>query len=218
MSTTKPILYFDCDGFLFDTIPAHIDYLYHKYGFTATRKDFHDSPKLHTLVKKYHPLLDISYEQVYQDLGKNFIASKEWHDNVKPMPGMPEVIHKLSKYYDMYIATARPISGSGVVEMLVDTFIPDTISGYHYVWRENKNNGWDYFAKKDFIDSHISDVEKVAFFDDTLREVVDVQPILPAYLFDHYKWYTDDPRVAQHHIKLVHSWKEIGEFLLAPVA
>jgi hypothetical protein len=85
--------------------------------------------------------------------------------------------------------------------------MPGCIADIHMVW-DFVDGEYVAHPKKDFVKNVPG--ENIAFFDDTPREIIDMQDIIPSYLFDptgKHETLTD--------IKLrVDSWKKIGELYI----
>lgn len=210
--TNKPVLFLDFDGLKFDTIDSHRDYVNEKYGIATTRNDYVDNNhNLTDVIKKYLPKEDhasIIPEQVYADIGENLNASIERSMNLVPIDGMCEVMPLLAEKYELWTVTARQKSSLEVIQYLLTKHVPNCVSGIHCVWDHIGDYKFLSHSKKDFIAKF--EGEKVAFIDDSLSEILEMQDVVPAYLFDPAKRHIDHPLV-QHRVI---SWEEIRKVFL----
>ncbi len=205
----KPALFLDFDNFKFDTWPAHIAYLNEKYGINSVIADYAHNPPLEQVVGRYLPEGQRpTHIPLYEDLGKNFLASIERHADVKPMEGMCEVVPKLAEKYDLWTVTARQKTSRPVIEHLIERYIPGCIAGIHNVWEHHGDGRVTGVSKRDFIWSFQG--PKVAFLDDSPGEILQLQDLLPCYLYDPKGIHDGDGRI-QHRVR---SWWEIGEVFL----
>ncbi len=208
MSIEKPHIFLDFDNLKFHTTPAHIEYVNHTYGVETVYEDYLDMSNLHAVLQKYENKNIPSYDDFWNDIGINFLSSKKWHENVEPFPDMCEVIYELANKYTLWTVTARQRRAIEVVKYLIDKHIPNCINDIHCVWVNNEDGAFYKHSKKDFIESIKG--EKVAFIDDTPREIYEMDKIIPSYLFDPAGRYN-------HLVDIPHrfgSWKEIGETFL----
>lgn len=209
--------FFDCDGFIFDTIPAHIDYIEKKYGVRFTANDFAAQPDISQLLReRLQRDRGLSYNEVYKDLGVNFIASWEWHQHVKPIEGAVEVIQKLSPYTEIFIITRRPNISSKVLEKLIKKHIPDTISGIRFGFTFGKHGKHEYVSKKEHI-SALSTTRMDLFFDDSLHECTEMNNVVKTYLFDPQDIYRNNPHVKGKDMPVVKSWIHVEEKVMKNV-
>ncbi|HRH31243.1 MAG TPA: hypothetical protein PK950_01085 [Candidatus Paceibacterota bacterium] len=210
--TKKPVLFLDFDGLQFDTIDSHKDYINEKYGIATIRSDYIDNNHgLHAIIKKYLPVDmhdSIIPEQVYADIGENLNASIERNMNLIPIEGMREIVPMLAEKYELWTVTARQKSSLEVIEYLQTKHVPNCVIGIHCVWDHLGDYKFHGHSKRDFIANFQG--EKVAFIDDSLSEILDMQDIVPSYLFDPRRIHINHPKV-QHRVI---SWEEIGRAFL----
>ncbi len=205
----KPTLFFDFDGFKFNTLPAHMRYINQRYHITSTESDFIELLHVSRVVKKYLPdNQSPSKEEIYLDLAENFLKSWDWHKDIPPIEGMCQVVPLLAKKYTLWTVTARQISSLPTIERLLNMHIPSCISGVHCVWEHLGGTSYRGEPKKDFILKFPG--KKIAFIDDNPEEIKEMGTVIPTYLFDPKKYHnhlTDIPN-------RVYSWQHIGEIFL----
>lgn len=177
---TKPYLFFDFDGFLFYTVPPHAAYLNHKYQIHTVDSDYIGNPDLDELVA-LHTGVTRPMHAVYEDVGHNFHTSVYWHRSALPIHGMCDVVPKLAERYRIVVVTARSTSGRHVIQYLTDKYVPGCIHDIHCV------HHWDgakfvMHSKRDYIAS--IEGEKIAFIDDSPKEIFRMEGIIPSYLYD----------------------------------
>lgn len=202
----KPNLFFDFDGMKFDTIPAQVAYLNNRYGINTTISEYFGSGKsLDHVIEKYIISSTVTRDQVYKDFGKNFITSKEWHENVQPMEGMTKILPQLSKDYTLWTVTARQERGMEIIKYLLNTHVPGCIADdhIHCVFRDHGDT-FIGISKKKFIQTVPG--KKAGFFDDSPHEIEETKKIVPSYLFDPYNLHK---RIDGAHY--LQSWYEIAE-------
>ncbi|MFA6158221.1 MAG: hypothetical protein WCV82_04040 [Candidatus Paceibacterota bacterium] len=205
---TKPILFFDFDDTKIDTIPAIVSYINGHYGIPSVYADYVNGPSLELIINKYLPReRHVSPEEAYLNHGKNFQCSIDIHEGIPAMDGMIEVVPLLAQQYEIWTVTAREKVCQPVIKHVLDKHVPGCIAGIHCVW-EYRDGAYHGIQKRDFISSFKG--EKVAFFDDSPKEILAVQDVIPSYLFD--------PRHLHDHMRdiqlRVRSWREISEILL----
>jgi hypothetical protein len=201
-------IFFDFDGMKFDTLPAHILYINKRYGINTNRSDYmNKNNHLVDIIKKYKPGINLTRDDAYRDIGKNFSSSIEWHKDVKPMPGMCKVIKELSQEFTLWTVTARQKLSIRVIEYLLDKYLLDCINGIHCVWSPTENGNFKEFSKKKFIQSVPG--YNIAFFDDSLNEIIETKDLLPSFLYDPECIHSKNLDIAK-----VGSWKEIGDIFL----
>jgi hypothetical protein len=211
MKKDKPVLFLDFDGLKFDTLGIHVNYINKKYGVKTIPSDYTNNPSLETVIKKYlledqHHL--ITKEEVYVDIGENLNGSLEWHAEVLPMEGVEEVVPLLAKKYTLWTVTARQTACIPVIMYLLNKYIPHCISGIHCVWEHIGDGQFKGIPKRDFVANFNG--EKIAFIDDSALEILDMQDMIPSYLFDPHGLNDMTPNI--HH--RVRSWQEIGDTFL----
>jgi hypothetical protein len=204
----KPILFFDFDGLQFDTTPAIVAYMNKRYGMNSTAADYLNNPPLYTIVNSYCGEGTVTEDDANLDLAENFLCCHETHKTVKPVPGFTVVLPRLAKRYEVWTVTARQTVGLSVIQGLLDAHVPDCVSGVHCVWEHVGNKVLKERSKRDFIASF--DGPKLAFVDDSVREIVKVQDILPSFLFDPHG-FNDGVVGIRNRIR---SWHKIGELFL----
>ena len=203
----KPYIFFDLDGLKFDTAQIHMDYINKKYEILSVLSDYANNPSLDTVINKYKKNSFVTLGEVYADIA-DFNASIVHHENVLPFEGMCEVMPLLAEKYTLSTVTARQKTSLKVIEYLLNKFIPGCISEIHCVWEHKGNGVFEGVSKKEFIES--IDSKKVAFFDDSPREILAMENIIPSYLFDPDKIHENISGIQNR----VYSWKEIGDLLL----
>ncbi|MEK7586097.1 MAG: hypothetical protein AAB477_02610 [Patescibacteria group bacterium] len=204
----KRNLFFDLDGMKFNTLPAHVAYVNHRYGINTLPEEYiGKNDSFDSVIKRHATDVTLTWEGIYKDLGENFHSSVEWHKDVKPMEDMCEVVPLLSKKYNLYTVTARQKNGQHVVQYLLDKYIPNCIRDIHCSWDYIPGVGFVEVQKKDFIQK--TEGENVAFFDDSLKEVKRAQNVITSHLFDPNSSYKDI-----NGMNRIESWKRIGELYL----
>ena len=205
----KPTIFLDHDGTKFDTLDAHLKYLNNKYGIVSIRSDYINNPSLDLVVNKHRPD-ETPYKgnEVYTDLIKNFLSSKEHHESILPFEGMIEVVPKLAEKYNLVVVTARPRNAIAIIEYMNEKYIPNCISDIHCVWYQNETQEFRQISKREYIRNY--DGEKIAFIDDSAVEIKLVQDIIPSYLFDPEGWNDHDQTIRNR----VKSWHEIADLFL----
>ncbi len=205
----KPHIFFDFDEMKFHTTPALVAYINRRWNITSTPEDYiNNGDHLDTIIKKYRKENAPSWDEAYKDLGQNYAGSILHHETVEPAEHMCTVIKKLSKKYTLWTVTARQRNSLHVIEHLLNKHIPDCISGIHCVWDTNAQGEFIDHSKKDFMEKVPG--EKIAFFDDSPKEILKTQSIIPSYLFDPNRLHGQLTDIRNR----VHSWKEIGDLLL----
>lgn len=204
------VLFFDFDGFMFDTNPAVLNYIEHRYGVSLDRNAFHCGHSLDKIVSEKLPDGEsVGREVFYEDYGLNFLTSLDWHSGVQPIDGMADVVKELSKKFLIYIVTARQSQSSDVVSAILDTHVPGCITGMHCVWLREGPLQFVERPKRSFIEDYWG-LPKKAYFDDHPDEIRRVKDILPSYLFDPNGHHDNEDDI-EHRVR---SWREIGELLL----
>jgi 5'(3')-deoxyribonucleotidase len=208
MNNKKPNAFFDLDGMKFDTVGAHMEYINQRYGINSIITDYLDNPSLEKVVKKYRPDFAGTRDEVYRDIQKNLLYVIDAHKEIKPFPGMVEVITEVTKKYNLFTVTARPRQGIQVIEYLLETHIPGAIGHVHCVWNHT-TDGVIESPKHEFIKSVKGD--NVAFFDDAPNEIRKMEGIIKSYLFDPQRHYDGQHKDLAFR---AYSWYEIGDILL----
>jgi hypothetical protein len=203
----KPHVFFDFDGLKFNTAPAHAAYMNERWNIQSVDSDYSGDEPLDGIIKKYNKNSTVTLEEVYEDLGKNFLTSLIHHEKVLPWNGMLEVMPLVAKKYTSWTVTARQKSGIDVIKYLLDKHIRGLITDVHCVWDHKGGGVFHSVTKREFIASIAG--EKIAFFDDAPREILDVQDLLPSYLFDPVGTHNDNVRIGRR----VRSWEDIGNIL-----
>ncbi len=160
------------------------------------------------LIQKYRKDLKITFNQAYLDLGHDFNASYEWNMLIKPIEDMLKVLPELAKKYILHIATSRQKTGFNVLNKMINMHILGSITSLHCVWEYIEGKGFCDISKRDFILSVSG--EKVAFIDDSIKEVCRTKDIIPSYNFDRHGAYTTH----EEGILKLSSWNDIGEKFL----
>jgi len=202
-------IFLDFDNTKFNTNPMFRDYFNERYRIQSELKDYANNPDHQLVLRKYLPAGACPTEiEYYQDIRDNLFSSIERHDTVHPVEGMAETILLLAERYKIWIVTAREKSSMPVIEHLINKHIPGSISGIHCVW-DHKGNGIHHKTSKIEFVWNIEG-KKIAFLDDSVKEVLEMQTLIPSYLFD--------PAGINDHIKdiqhRVRSMKEFGKLFL----
>jgi hypothetical protein len=204
----KKNLFFDFDDMKFITLPLLVSYINKKYGIKTTLNEYLDNnDSLDKIIQEHLPGVLIGYNDIYKDVGENFHASLNWHSDVEPMPHMSEVMKGLKEKYNLYTVTSRQKVGIGVIQYILDKYIPGCITGVHCVWHYDKTDGFIANPKRNFIEN--TPGENIAFFDDSPKEIKKVEDIIPSYLFDPNGLHKDSETKNR-----VASWEQIGNMFL----
>ncbi|MFA6920085.1 MAG: HAD hydrolase-like protein [Candidatus Paceibacterota bacterium] len=202
----KSNLFFDLDDTILNTKPVVIEFINKKYNVNITESDYRYNDNFPEVIKKYDPKFKMSFEDFYIDYGKNFIASIDSNKNIQLISGAKVVIPFLYEKYNLFIVTAREKSGMNVINYLLKKYLSKNyFKQIHCVWRR----AGDTFvaeSKKDFILSIHG--KKVAFIDDSVKEVQKMSDFLPTFLFDQ----KDENKIDG--IKTLKNWSEIAEMFL----
>lgn len=205
----KPYLFFDFDELKFNTTPALVSYVNQRWKIDSIHSDYvNNNDNLDLIIKKYRTDIEINRGEIYEDIGKNFHSSILQQKDVQPMKDMCEIVTLLSKKYTLWTVTARQKAGMHVIQYLLDKHIPGCITGIHCVWEHMGNGNYKEISKKDFVESVSG--EKVAFIDDSPKEILKMQATIPSYLFDPDRLHEGLTQVDNR----VYGWKEIGERFL----
>lgn len=207
MRKEKPHIFLDLDNLKYHTTPAHMEYVNSTYSVKTVYEDYLDMSNLHAVLKTYTNNVP-DYDQFWNDMGINFLSSIKWHEKVEPFPDMREVVFELVEKYTLWTVTARQRRTKKVIEYLNNKHIPNCITDVHCVWIDQEDGTFSKHPKKDFILS--TEGDKIAFIDDTPREIYDMGKIIPSYLFD--------PSIRYSHLADIphrfESWRQIGETFL----
>ena len=198
---------FDFDDTLFITTPYLVSYINERWDIDSKESDYVDFSKLEKIVELYKNDSSITHEMIYKDYRSNFMMSYEWHKKVLPMPYMQDIVERLSRKYRLHIATKRSNQGAGVVNMLIDKYIPDCIDSIYYATKYSEFQGYLYQTKRDFIIG--LDGKSIAFIDDSKHEVEDTKDIINTFLFD-----PKDKHNSVDGVQRIRSFLEIGELFL----
>ncbi|HEY0908424.1 MAG TPA: hypothetical protein VGE35_03700 [Candidatus Paceibacterota bacterium] len=212
MSTepTLPTLFIDFDNCKFSTKLAEMAYINWRYGVNSVPADYADSFWIDEILAKYLPPEKIpSREEIYRDLTLNYLTSIEHHASIEPMEGICEVLPLLAKRYSLWTVTARVKTSQTVVMHMNELHVPGCISGVHHVWDFVEGKFKKIASKRDFIASFAG--KKVGFIDDSPTEVLEVDGVVPAFLFDPHHQHDGNTRIQRR----VRNWHEIGEIFLA---
>ncbi len=202
-------IFLDFDGLKFNTTPLIVNFMNEKYGINSKIDDYlNKGSYIHEILHNYRPdLKHITKDDVYLAYGNEFANSIEKHSDIVPISGMIEIVNRLSKKYNLYTVTARQESGKHVIKHVVDRFIPNCIVDIHCVWKKS-GSSFCKIPKIDFVKSIKG--EHVAFFDDSLHEIHEMQDFIPSYLFNPKNSNNDLTGIKNH----VSSWEEFGEKFL----
>lgn len=209
----KPILFVDCDGFLFNTIPAHVRYFHDRYGVTISESEFLAHPDLIELLRMHDPALcDIPGSQIFDALNYEFMNSWEYHQGVEPMPDMPHYLKLLDAYFEIRIVTLRSSIGKPVMYKLIEKYIPGIISEIHCVHILDTENRLSVISKREYISNH--KVVGSAFGDDSLHQIETTHDIVPSILYDPYGAHNNNPVVRTGEITRARSWQGLYDFFM----
>lgn len=195
----KENLIFDYDNTMAKTIPLHITYLNNRYDIQTVVEDYKDHPRLDDLVNTYlkklgRPLVTDAY--VYEDIAMNLLNSIKLHKHVEPSEGLCEILPRLAKKYNLYIATARNTGTIPVIEDFIARHVPGCISGIHCVYTRVAPEQFIGVPKRDFIAS-LPGTNK-AFIDNSVKEILRVHDIIDSYLFDPEENHSDVTEIISH--------------------
>lgn len=141
-------------------------YLGNKYGVKLNSGDLTNNNAFDQTLKNFG--VDIGYNEVYLDFGKNFFPSFDI-ENFMLYPGEKEAIEKLSEIYNIYIVTSRQENEKEYIkDILKKNNIFDCFQGIHCVWKWEKG-----FFKEDSKASFMKRQEgaNIGFLDDSLHEI-----------------------------------------------
>lgn len=205
----KPYLFFDFDNTKFHTTPALMSYINRRWNINSIESDYIDkNDDIELIIRKYRNNIKISREEVYEDLGNNFNNSIVEHERVEPLKDMCGIVTLLSEKYNMWTVTARQKEGMLVIMHILNKYIPKCISGVHCVWEHMGNGEFKETSKRSFIESMPG--QNIAFVDDSPKEILKMQSLIPSYLFDPNRIHEDLIGIDNR----IYSWKEIGEKFL----
>ncbi|MBP6925891.1 MAG: hypothetical protein KBC22_02455 [Candidatus Pacebacteria bacterium] len=185
-----PNVIFDWDGFAFGTIILHSQYLNGRYGIPTTVDDFIEHPSLETVVHKY--LLtnkkvkesDLpTHDFIYRDLAVNFLESKHWQDQAKPIDGFIEAVQAISPHANIFIVSARhdgsiPLMWENLEKYAIHQYVTDI----RCVWKHVQGEEFIGTFKREIIQGIPG--THLGFCDDSPREVAKVCDIVPSHLYD----------------------------------
>lgn len=210
----------DCDGFLFNTIPAYIEYLYCKYGVKFTEHDFAAQPDLSALLRdRLGNRPELSYNNVYKDLGINFIANWKWHKNVEYLPGVAKTLKNTASLVNTHIITRRPDISSAVLEKLLEYHdLKKYVESIRYGYTFDSRGQFIYTPKKEHIMS-LSTSPDDMFFDDSLHQCSDVQNVLHnTFLYDEKRIYQNNPLIKGGDMPVIPHWGKVEEKIISIVS
>lgn len=210
--TAKPHIFLDFDNSKFDTNMLILNYINERYGIPSIPDDYINNPSYELILQKYLPPDLIPHKDtIYEDFSKDILQSIEKHDAVAPMEGMVETIFKLSEKFTLWVVTARQRTGLHVIRHMLDKHVPDCIHDIHCVWGQYDNGEYYGVPKRDFIES--IEGEKIAFLDDSAKEILEMQDLIPSYLYDP-KGVNDSVKNINHRVR---SWKEFGALAMTRI-
>jgi len=180
----KPNLFFDFDDTIFRSWPLVVSYLNGKYNLNLKEGDFNGVTSFEDVITKHREALNLTYDEFYLDYAINFLSSMAWHEKIELMEGAKEIIPLLAKKYNLYIVTARQKISMDVINHLISKNFPDCFKEIHCIWEYVEGIGYVQVSKKDFI-LGVSG-EKIAFIDDSPKEVFKMEGVIPTYIFDPY--------------------------------
>ena len=204
----KPNIFLDLDDLIIKTKAVALSYINKKYGVQITYDEYvNNNDELHKIIQRHNSNFNLTFDEVYLDYGKNFLASMEWHEDVELMEDVQEVISLLSQKYTLWVVTARQKVGLNVINHLLNRHFQGCFKGIHCVYEWIEGIGYHGISKKDFI-SNVSG-EKLAFIDDSPKEILRMKNIIPTYLFDQDRLYN-----SMEGVNRVQSWRDIGRIFL----
>lgn len=204
----KPAVFFDFDDLKIDTVPAMIAHVNEHYGIASVRSDYLNGIYLEEVINRHLPKeRHVSREEAYLSLAEKFLCSIDLHEAIPLIDGVIEVLPQIAQRYEVWTVTARQKVSMHVVKHVLDRHVPGCVTGIHCVW-DRRDGAYHAITKREFISGF--EGEKVAFFDDTPREVLEVQDVVPSYLFDPHGLYDGMQEIRAR----VRSWREIGQILL----
>jgi len=185
-------------------LEATLSWLEKHYQIEIPRGNYTCGSSLHNLVSKHLPpnSPQIDEYELYELIGKEFLASMECHNNILPLEYSQEVVRILSQDYTLHVATARLTLGRDVVKTMLDNFFPDCISSIHHVWHIEEDGKFYATTKKTFIDRLKN---PLFFIDDSPREIEEVFGSVKTILLDPENHHTN--MTGMNH--RVNTWEQI---------
>ncbi len=203
----KKNMFLDHDGVMVDEKPYVLLYLNERYKINLRLADNINFDLLHEVIQLHTGNPNLTFDEVYLDIGKNFHASDIWNERMPIIEDMPKVAPELAKKYNLHIATARQKIGHSALRTVYHRHIPKCIQELHCAWDYEEGRGFWSVPKATFIQNF--EGEKIAFIDDTLKEVLGTKDIIPSYLFDLHGVHTKETEIPK-----LESWKHIGDTFL----
>ncbi len=199
----------DFDETLFSTSIQIKRFLNQLFGIEIPLMTYLCGHSLHSLVLEHLPPGSVLDEgDLYEILGRDFLASMAWHDDIRPMTGVSEIIPELAKKYNLHIATARQASSRLVVETLLERFFPKCISSTHFVWTHLGNKEFKGIPKREFVKSL---KKPYAYVDDNPKETEAILGVADTVILLDPEGHHTNVHIETH---CVTSWEDIGKLLL----
>lgn len=200
--THKGYVFFDFDDFLFYTNKDFVRFLHESFGFDITCKDLALTQDFHKLLLEHG--LELPHEDFWNLVQKDYLLNIQYHENALPVDGVLDFVPKIAEKFLMVIVTNRQAEGRSVVEYLLNKHLPQCFHSIHFV----HSNSQVVLKKSEFINQFQSELPKIGFFDDHIKEVETVGEHVPSFLFNPFG-YHDYPVK-----KTVKSWEEVYEKIL----
>lgn len=200
-------LFLDFDDTLVETRHLVAQYLGKRYGIQLQAEEISDNNGFDQALKKYG--VNIGYNEVYLDFGKNFFPSFDLQE-FKLYPGAKEAILHLSEIYNLYIVTSRQRCEKTHIKNILrhneilHCFKEDEI---HCVW------DWqdDHFVsepKRNFVEKKRPEETVTGFIDDSIDEIrcfINTKNVASTVLFDPKRTYNKEAIG----FEVFHDWKTI---------
>lgn len=199
------ILILDFDETMFQTKKLEIKYIEKIYNLKIDHYKYQKYGKIIAInVKKQNIITN--YSSFWRNHLEMYQTDIFFHKLIEPFPDMIKTVQDLSKKYKIVIATGRINISKFVIQDILDKFIPNCISDIHCVWR-TENGKHIKSSKKEYVKQ--LEGKKIAFLDDNIDELIEMDNLIPCYLFRPYL-----NSVPHKNIQIISSWKEIsGKFL-----
>jgi len=169
----------DFDNTQFDSLPVLAEYVNRVFGIKSLPEDHRDLP-IDQILEKYERKINLTLNEVYYYFIQSFQTSTTWHDYIKPMPGLTEVLPRLAKKCNIYTCSSRQTGGITNIRRLSEIYVPGCIKDIHCVWTY-VGPGYTGISKAEFVKSLVG--ENVMFIDDSPKELSTVKDLVPTILF-----------------------------------